>query len=348
MKVIDLRSDTVTRPTQRMREAIFAAEVGDDCYGEDPTVNELEAYAAQQVGKEAAVYFPTGTMGNTAAIMAHTQPADLVLLDVECHIYYFEHGNLSSLGGVMPILSDTPDGCPEPHFALSYLARDPKRFPQMSLICLENTHNRRGGRPMSVERMAALREATQSYGARIHLDGARVFNAAHALGVDVREITAQVDSVMFCLSKGLCAPVGSMLAGSAEFVAQARRIRKRLGGAMRQAGVIAAAGLVALREMTERLPEDHAKAQQIAQTLAEFEPLGTDPTQIKTNIVILNTQALQVDATTVAEILKAEGLLVSVYGPQTVRLVTHHDASDTDVATACGILRDQLAKLLAA
>ena len=340
--MIDLRSDTVTRPTPQMREAMMYAEVGDDCYGEDPTVNELEAYAAEKVGKEAAVYFPTGTMGNTAAILAHTRPADLVLLDKECHIYYFEHGNLSSLGGVMPLLSDTPDGCPDADFAEPYLQREAGRFPRLSLICLENTHNRRGGQPMCPERMAALYQVAHQYGAMVHLDGARVFNAAHALGVDVHAISTHVDSLMFCLSKGMCAPVGSMLAGSAEFIAKARVARKRLGGSMRQAGVLAAAGLVALRSMVDRLPEDHVKAQMLAQTLAECGSLQVDPDQVCTNIVMLNTHPIGMDATSFAQHMREQGVLISVYGPHMARFVTHHDVSDEEVSQVCAVLRSFL------
>ncbi len=332
--MIDLRSDTVTKPTTKMREAMFHAEVGDDCYGEDPTVNALEAYAAERIGKEAAVYVPTGTMGNTAAILAHTQPADLILVDKECHIYYYEHGNMSSFGGVMPVLSDTASGCPEPAFIEPYLQRDPRRFPRVSLICVENTHNRRGGQAVSLESMAALHEVACRYDTPVHLDGARVFNAAHALGVDVRDIAAQVDSIMFCLSKGLCAPVGSILAGSADFIARARRARKQLGGSMRQAGVLAAAGLVALREMTERLVEDHAKAQILAQGFAEFESLAIDPERIDTNIVILDTGPLGMAAPEFAQMLQKEGVQVSIYGPTMARFVTHHDVSESEVIQA--------------
>ncbi|MFQ6039866.1 MAG: threonine aldolase family protein, partial [Candidatus Poribacteria bacterium] len=234
-RIVDLRSDTVTKPTPKMRAAMMSAEVGDDCYGEDPTVNELERIAAEKVGKEAAVYVPTGTMGNTASILAHTNPGDNIVVDIECHIYYYERGNMASLGGVMPVVMASDDGCPEPDKVEEYLQRDITRFPRTSLVCLENTHNRRGGRTITLERMKAIREVTEKYDRPVHLDGARIFNAAHALGVEAREIASHVDSVMFCLSKGLSAPVGSMIAGSAEFIRQARIARKRLGGAMRQA-----------------------------------------------------------------------------------------------------------------
>ncbi|MCZ6679428.1 MAG: threonine aldolase family protein, partial [Candidatus Poribacteria bacterium] len=270
---IDLRSDTVTKPTRKMREAMFNAEVGDDCYGEDVTVQRLEALAAEKVGKGAAMYVPTGTMGNTAAILAHTHAGDYAIVDSECHIYYYEHGNLASLAGIMPIVMDSADGVPEPDAVEPYLQRDAAKFPKTSLICLENTHNRRGGQAVALDRMRAIHDLAQRYDVPVHLDGARIFNAAHALGVDAREITSHVDSVMFCLSKGLCAPVGSMLAGDADFIQQARGARKRLGGAMRQSGVLAAAGIVALTEMTDRLGEDHTNAKLLAKALSQFDEL---------------------------------------------------------------------------
>ena len=221
-KIIDLRSDTVTKPTNRMREAMMNAEVGDDCYGEDPTIHHLEALAAETIGKAAAMYVPTGTMGNTAAIMTHTRAGDYAIMDAECHIYYYEHGNLSSLAGIMPIVMNSTDGVPDLDEVEAYLQRDPAKFPKTSLICLENTHNRRGGRAIPLDRMSAVHELAQQYGVPVHLDGARIFNAAHALGVEAREVASRVDSVMFCLSKGLCAPVGSMLAGEEDFIQEAR------------------------------------------------------------------------------------------------------------------------------
>ena len=276
-KIIDLRSDTVTKPTDRMREAMMNAEVGDDCYGEDPTIHRLEALAAEKIGKAAALYVPTGTMGNTAAIMTHTRAGDYAIMDAECHIYYYEHGNLSSLAGIMPIVMNSADGVPDLGEVEAYLQRDPAKFPKTSLICLENTHNRRGGRAIPLDRMSAVHELAQQYGVPVHLDGARIFNAAHALGVEAHEVASHVDSVMFCLSKGLCAPVGSMLAGEEDFIQEARRARKRLGGAMRQSGVLAAAGIVALSEMPDRLGEDHANAKLLAKALSQFDEVSPEP-----------------------------------------------------------------------
>jgi len=338
-RTVDLRSDTVTKPTPAMREAMRNAEVGDDSYGEDPTVNRLEALAAEKVGKAAAMYVPTGTMGNTAAILTHTHAGDYAIVDSECHIYYYEHGNLSSLAGVMPIVLDSNDGVPALDEVEPYLQRGPK-FPRTSLICLENTHNRRGGRAVALDRMQAMKALAEKYGVPVHLDGARVFNAAHALGVDVREITGCVDSVMFCLSKGLSAPVGSLLAGDADFIEKARRARKRLGGTMRQAGVIAAAGIVALTEMVDRLPEDHANAQILSKALSQFDELNLRREDFHTNMVFISTKPLGVSAAEFASQALAHGIKVSVYGPTKVRLVTNHDVSREDALYAAEVLVD--------
>ena len=345
-RIVDLRSDTVTKPTPKMREAMMRAEVGDDCYGEDPTVNELERLAAEKVGKEAAVYMPTGTMGNTASILAQTNLGDYIIVDSECHIYYYERGNMASLGGVMPIVMDSDDGCPDPDKIEPYLQRDITKFPKTSLVCLENTHNRRGGRAVSLERMKAIREVTAKYDRVVHLDGARIFNAAHALGVEAREIASYVDSVMFCLSKGLSAPVGSMVAGSAEFIQKARIARKRLGGGMRQAGVLAAAGIVALTEMVDRLVEDHENAKILAEGLAQIEVLELAPNKFDTNIVIFDTKTLRLTAAEFGERAMKRGVKVSLYGPTTVRLVTNNDVSREDTLYAVDVLVDLMEETL--
>jgi len=340
MEIIDLRSDTVTKPTPKMRRAMAEAEVGDDCYGEDPTVNELERLAAEKMGKEAAMYVPSGTMGNTSAIMTHTQRGDFIILDRESHIYYYEWGNMATLAGVMPIPLDSPDGCPEPEQIEEYLARSPGRFPRVSLICLENSHNRRGGLAVPVERLMAVKEVAAKYGVKVHLDGARIFNAALALGVDVKEIAACADSVMFCLSKGLGAPVGSVLTGEAEFISRARQARKRLGGAMRQAGVIAAAGIVALTEMTDRLLEDHQNAKLLAEKLSALSGIKVKPERIQTNMVMLDVSGLGIRAEEFAQKAMERGLKLSCYGPTTVRLVTHKDVTRDQVLKAADIIKD--------
>ena len=345
-KIIDLRSDTVTHPTLKMREAMMNAEVGDDCYGEDPTVQRLETLAAEKVGKEAAMYVPTGTMGNTTAILAHTHAGEHAIMDIECHIYYSENGAMSSVGGIMPIVVDSSDGCPNADVVEPYLQRSPTRYPKTSLICLENTHNRRGGRAIGLDRMGAICELARRYGVSVHLDGARIFNAALALGVEVKEVAAHVDSVMFCLSKGLCAPVGSMLAGDADFIQKARLARRQLGGGMRQSGVLAAAGIVSLTEMTDRLIEDHDNAKLLAKALLQFDQLDLRREDFHTNMVFLNTEPLGISAEDFAERAAQHNIRVSVYGPTTVRLVTNHDASREDVLYAAEVLVDLIRSIL--
>lgn len=339
-KIIDLRSDTVTKPTQRMRRAMMDAVVGDDCYGEDPTINELEQLAAEMVGKQAAVFVPSGTMGNTSAIIAHTHPGDTIVVDSECHIYYYERGNMASIAGVMPLVFDTKSGCFDTDRLEPYLQRDVKRFPRTSLICLENTHNRRGGITLPIERMRSVYEMAKKYDVQVHLDGARIFNAAIALGVKSSEIANYVDSVMFCLSKGLCAPVGSILAGDAEFIDRARIARKRLGGAMRQAGILAAAGIVALTEMVDRLADDHENAKILANELARVPVFGIDPESVKTNMVIFSTKRLGFTAPQLAKIADQQNVKISIYGPTLVRLVTNNDVECDDVLRASKVLID--------
>jgi threonine aldolase len=346
-KVIDLRSDTLTKPTFKMREAMMNAEVGDDCHGEDPTVKHLEALAAEKAGKESAVYIPSGTMGNTTAILAHTHAGDYAIVDARCHIYSSERGAMSSLAGVLPIVMESADGCHnhaevEPHLQQNGAAHSPR----ISLICLENTHNRRGGQAIALERMRGIHKLAQRYHVPVHLDGARIFNAAHALGVEAREIASHVDSVMFCLSKGLGAPVGSMLAGDADFIEKAREARKRLGGGMRQSGVIAAAGIVALTEMTDRLREDHANARLLAKALSQFDELDLLPEDVHTNIVRLDTKGLEISAAEFANRAAQHNLKVSVQGPTIVRLVTHHDVSREDILHAAEVLVDLVRSIL--
>jgi len=337
-RIIDLRSDTVTKPTPQMREAMMNAEVGDDCYGEDATVNKLEQLAAEKVGKQAAVFVPSGTMGNTSAIITHTNPGDTIIVDSECHIYYYERGNMASFAGVMPIVIDTEDGCFDSDELEIYLQRDEKRFPKTSLICLENTHNRRGGIAIPIEKMQSVYGVAKKYNVHVHLDGARIFNAAIALGINACEIANCVDSVMFCLSKGLCAPVGSVLAGDKDFVEKARIARKRLGGAMRQAGILAAAGIVSLTEMVERLAEDHQNAKILAKELAKISEFGIIPENVQTNMVIFNTNNFGITAPEFAKLADQKNVKVSVYGPFTIRLVTNNDVTRDDILNASKVL----------
>ncbi|MDA1191741.1 MAG: GntG family PLP-dependent aldolase [Candidatus Poribacteria bacterium] len=347
MSIIDLRSDTMTRPTPQMREAMANAVVGDDIYGEDPTVTELETRAAEIMGKESAMYIPSGTMGNLVALLVHGKPGDIALMDKECHIYVYEQGGVAAFAGLTPGLWESENGCPSPDFVQSYVGRNTRAYPPMGLVCLENTHNRRGGTVIPPDQIKAVHEVTLEAGVPLHMDGARIFNAAIALGVSVKEIADQVDTVQFCLSKGLGAPVGSILAGSERFIVEARRVRRRLGGAMRQSGVIAAAGLIALTEMPARLRDDHANARLLVERLSELDALELEPDKAPTNIVVVRTDNLSVGAEEVAELLKEKGVLVTLYGPQMIRFVTHHDVSREQVQSAAEITLGVLKSLVA-
>jgi len=343
-EVVDLRSDTVTKPTLKMREAMMNAVVGDDCYGEDPTVNALEKLAAEKMDKEAAMYVPSGTMGNTAAIMTHVRSGDEVIMEPECHIYYYEMGNVSSLAGALPALAPGEGGCPDPDLVEEMLQRNGRR-PRTALICLENTHNRAGGRVVPLEKMETIYKLSRKYNVPVHLDGARIFNAATALNVDAQEIAKYADSVMFCLSKGLSAPVGSLLTGTADFIREARRARKRLGGAMRQAGVIAAAGLVALQDMIGRLREDHENARLLAEGLSKIEGVNIDLEKVETNMVMIDTKPLGMRAAEVARELDRRNVKVSIYGLYTIRLVTNKDVDRDGILFAVKAFGDLVAGL---
>lgn len=250
MELIDLRSDTVTQPTKEMRQAMVSAEVGDDVYGEDPTTRKLEVIAAEMIGKEDALFVTSGTMGNQVAAMTHLQRGDEVLLEAESHMFYYEVGGLALLSAAQTRTIPGNRGFMEPELIAQAIRADDLHFPRTGLLCLENTHNRAGGAVLTPKQMGLMAKVAQERGLPVHLDGARIFNAAIALGIDVRELTAPVDSVMFCLSKGLGAPVGSLLAGTKKFIAKARKHRKVLGGGLRQSGIIAAAGIIALEKLS--------------------------------------------------------------------------------------------------
>lgn len=341
MRLVDMRSDTLTHPTDEMRRAMAGAEVGDDVYGEDPTVNRLEAAAAERVGKEAAVFVPTGSMGNLAAVMAHTQRGDMVILEAESHIYHLEAGAISFVAGVLPKLVSTARGAITPG---QLRAAASPGFPRTSLVCLENTHNRHGGTVLTEAEMAALAQAAWEAGMRVHLDGARVYNAAVALGTDVRHLVRHVDSVMFCLSKGLSAPVGSMLCGTRDFVARARNMRKALGGGMRQAGVLAAAGLVALEGMVDRLAEDHARAARLARAVSAMGGLAVDLERVQSNIVAVNGQPLGIDHLTLVRELAERGVRGNGRPPSIVRLVVNRHHDDAAIEQVVEAVRDLNAK----
>lgn len=338
---IDLRSDTVTLPTPAMREAMAQAPVGDDVYGEDPTVNALEELAAEKVGKQAGLFIPSGTMGNLIAMLTHCQRGDEIILGKRAHTFLYEGGGISTLGSVHSAqVGEQADGSLALEDIEAAIRPDDIHAPRTRLVALENTHNRCGGTFQTPAYVAAVSEFAHARGLKVHVDGARIFNAAVAQGVDVKALTGPVDSVTFCLSKGLCAPVGSVLCGSQEFIAQARRWRKHLGGGMRQAGILAAAGIVSLNEMVERLAEDHARAQKLAKALAIHPQLVLDPGSPATNMLFMNlAEDVGLDAAGVAEALRERGVLVGVTGKRRFRLVLHYwisDASLERVITAFG------------
>lgn len=339
MKVIDFRSDTVTRPTEEMRQAMLEAEVGDDVYGEDPTVNRLEQLAASMLGKEAAVFVPTGTMGNQASIMAHTRPGDEIIVGAQSHIVVNEGGGAARLSGVScahaPSLMSPGD--------LRRLARPQNiHYPVSRLVCLENALG--NGRVMGLEQMRAIDEAARDLNLKIHLDGARLFNAAASLGEPARALAACVDSLSVCLSKGLCAPAGSLICGPADFAAEVRRCRKVLGGGMRQAGVLAACGLIALEKMSGRLAEDHEKARRLGQLLAGMEQVAIDTESIEINMVFWESR-LDFDDDEFLAFMAARGLKLSGRVDGQFRLVTHNDVSLDDVDFLAGELKAWFASL---
>ena len=345
MRTIDLRSDTVTLPTPEMRRAIAEAPLGDDVYGEDPTINRLEALAAERVGKEAAMLVTSGTMGNLCAILAHCARGQEAIVGDESHIYHYEGGGASVLGGVALHLVPTDATGELPLPALAGAVRDPEDSHEAisRLICLENTHNRCGGVVLSAEYMRSVHHLARESGLLVHLDGARMFNAAVALGLDAREITRHVDTVQFCLSKGLAAPVGSILAGDAAFIARARRVRKLVGGGMRQAGIIAAAGIVALEQMVDRLAEDHANARLLAEGLVTFPQINIDLGTVQSDIVIFRLHEGYGTPETFARAVAERGLLIGGIGRDYIRAVTHYGIDAGDIEETLEVVRATLA-----
>ena len=339
MKPVDLRSDTVTRPTPAMRRAMYEAEVGDDVFGEDPSVNRLEERAASIVGKEAAVFVPSGTMGNQIAISVHTSPGQEMICEEHSHVVLYEMGMLARLSGCVARTVPTSDG------RLDWASVQPRvrgssdHFRGTGLIEIENTHNYAGGRVYSMEALAELRAESLAAGIPVHMDGARVFHAAAALGVPVQAIAAHADSLTFCLSKGLGAPVGSLLTGSREFIAEARLARKALGGGMRQAGVLAAAGLVALECSPANIPSAHADAKYLATELASIPGIEINPATVETNIVFYDVAGTGLPARDFVESLSESGILALALGPSRIRMVTHQDVNRADCEKAVSAIK---------
>lgn len=345
MEKIDLRSDTVTKPTHEMRQAMAQAEVGDDVYGEDPTVIRLQQLAADLTGKEAGLLVTSGTMGNLAAVLAHCGRGDEVILGNLSHTFLFEAGGISALGGVhscqIPNQADGTLRLEDIRLAI----RNPEdaHYPITRLVTLENTHNRCGGVVLSLAYTRQVGELAHERGLSVHLDGARLFNAAVSQGLPAKELCAPVDSVTFCLSKALCAPVGSVLCGSKEFIGRAHRIRKQLGGGMRQAGILAAAGIVALEMMVERLAEDHALARCLAEALAQIPGIHLDPGSPHTNMIFISVdEATGLSSRDVTSRLAEKGILIGAVGSRRFRLVTHHDITDAGVEKAAQAFRQVL------
>ncbi|HNS49773.1 MAG TPA: low-specificity L-threonine aldolase [Anaerolineae bacterium] len=342
---IDLRSDTVTLPTPAMREAMYRAELGDDVFGEDPTVNRLQAMAAARLGKEAALFVPSGTMANLVCLLSHCARGEEAIMGHLSHTFLFEAGGSAAVGGIHPrTVTNQLDGTMSLE-DIEAAVRDPSNahLPQTRLICLENTHNRCSGAVLAPGYTAQVKALADRHGLFIHMDGARLFNAAVALRLPPSELVRDVDSVSFCLSKGLSAPVGSLVCGTATFIARAHRNRKVLGGAMRQAGVLAAAGIVALETMIDRLAEDHANAHRLAEGLAQVPGILLDPARVPTNIVLLGLAEGTLSSRELVAALASQGVLVNATGPRQLRAVTHYGINSEDIERALTAVRSAMA-----
>jgi threonine aldolase len=331
MEVIDLRSDTVTKPTEEMRQAMYRAEVGDDVYRDDPTVNRLEELVAREMGKEAALFVASGTMANQVAVMTHTKRGDEIILGEKSHIYVNEVGGIAYLAGVQAALVTETEGVMDARVVEQRIRSENIHYPKTSLICVENTHNMAGGRVVPLSAMKEIYDVGKKHGIPVHLDGARIYNAAAYLGVEAREIAKYCDSVNVCLSKGLCAPVGSVLAGSREFIERARKFRKMLGGGMRQAGILAAAGIIAIEKMSKRLKDDHDNALLLAKGLNSLEGVSVDVDRVQTNLIMVDFGGTGLNGMQVAERLKQSGILINGSSSSVVRFAVHYYITPDDV-----------------
>jgi threonine aldolase len=332
---IDLRSDTVTQPTPAMRRAMAEAEVGDDVYSEDPTVNRLQEMAAERLGKEAALLVLSGTMGNLVSLLTFCGRGEEAILGERSHTYLFEQGGTSGVGGIHPHpIPEGPDGRWDVGALAAAIRPDDEHVPRTRVICLENTHNGVGGRVLPPDYLAAIGRIASAHSLKLHVDGARIFNAEVALGVPAAHLAHEADSLTFCLTKGLACPVGSLIVGDAAFIKEARRNRKILGGGMRQAGVFAAAGIVALNEMVDRLADDHSNARRLAQGLGDVPGIAVDPAVVETNIVFIELEAGRLTPADLARRLRALGVVIGASRLTRIRLVTHYGISATDIDRA--------------
>ena len=345
MRVVDLRSDTVTLPTEEMLEAMRDAPLGDDVYREDPTVNRLEELAAKKMGKEAALLTTSGTQANLVSVLSQTRRGEEVILEAEAHMYYYEAGAFSAFGGLIPRLVKGRWGVMTPEDIESNLRPPNVHFPPTSLVCIENTHNRAGGTIWTPAQTKAVHDLAQKRGLKVHMDGARIFNAAIAQSIDVRELTQYADSMMFCLSKGLSAPVGSLAVGDREFVDRTRRYRKMLGGGMRQAGVIAAAGIIAVEKMIERLKDDHENAKSLAKGLASIDGIEIDTAHVQTNIVVYDVTGIGTTGDQWVAKLAESGVKAGALEGNRVRMVTHRGIEKDDVEYALQIMETSAAEM---
>ncbi len=340
MKSIDLRSDTVTHPTPEMRKAMFEAEVGDDVFGEDPTINRLEAMAAERMGKEAALFTTSGTQSNLIAVLTHTRHGNEIILGSQSHIFWNEVGGAATLGGVsLHTVANDKQGRLNMNDIAQAIRTKNLHYPETTLLCLENTHNSCGGAILPADYINQVCDLSHEHGIIVHMDGARIFNAAVALGVPASSLAANVDSVCFCLSKGLSAPVGSLLCGRKEFVERARKVRKMLGGGMRQAGILAAAGIVALETMINRLAEDHANARRLGHGLAGIQGVTLAQDEVPTNIVFF-ALAPELSTSEFISRLQKAGVKVSSRGGGLFRAVTHRMVSASDVDEALDVINN--------
>ena len=342
--MIDLRSDTVTHPTDAMYEAMRSAPLGDDVLGDDPTVIEFEQMATERMGKEAALLVPSGSMANLISVLVHCGRGEEVILGDKAHTFYYEAGGISAYGGVHPhTVPNQPDGTIRLEDIEAAIRADNIHFPRTKLICLENTQNKCRGAVLSPDYTDTVAELAKRHRLKIHIDGARIFNAAVALDVDVKELTRSCDTLSFCLSKGLCCPVGSVLCGSVDFIAEARRIRKGLGGGMRQTGILAAAGMVALDTMIDRLADDHTNAKTLAEGLAGIDGIDIDMDLVQTNMVYFTLTAAAVSDETLLSAAMEKGVQFLAVAPRTFRMGTHHGIKRSDIDTTLEIIREIVA-----
>jgi len=338
MRIVDMRSDTITQPTPAMRQAMSEAKVGDDVFGEDPTVNRLEEMVAKRLEKEAALFVASGTMANLVSQLTHCGRGNEMILGDQSHMFVYEQGGSAALGGIHPhSLENKPDGTMALADIEAAIRPDNDHFPRTKLIVLENTHNRCNGCPLDVGYMHSVAELARRYRLKLHVDGARLFNATTALGEDAKDLVAQADSVSICLSKGLAAPVGSVVSGNADFISEARRNRKVVGGGMRQAGILAAAGIVALTEMVDRLADDHENARKLAEGLENMESLSIDLDVVMTNIVFVDIKKKGMTSRIMAEKLDRHGIRLLPTGPNRLRAVTNYHVTSSDIDYALDI-----------